>query len=30
MNYIVSARKWRPQTFEEVIGQEHISKTSTV
>ena len=27
MNYIVTARKWRPQKFEEVIGQEHISKT---
>ena len=25
--YIVYARKWRPQTFDEVIGQEHISKT---
>ncbi|PIQ08277.1 MAG: DNA polymerase III subunit gamma/tau [Ignavibacteriales bacterium CG18_big_fil_WC_8_21_14_2_50_31_20] len=27
MNYVVSARKWRPQKFEEVVGQEHISKT---
>jgi DNA polymerase-3 subunit gamma/tau len=27
MNYVVTARKWRPQKFEEVIGQEHISKT---
>ena len=27
MNYVVSARKWRPQIFEEVVGQEHISKT---
>ncbi len=26
-NYIVTARKWRPQTFLEVIGQEHISRT---
>lgn len=27
MNYIVTARKWRPQTFEEVVGQEHITTT---
>ncbi len=27
MNYIVTARKWRPQTFEEVVGQEHITQT---
>jgi DNA polymerase-3 subunit gamma/tau len=27
MNYVVTARKWRPQTFEEIVGQEHISKT---
>ena len=27
MNYVVTARKWRPQTFEEVVGQEHITKT---
>ncbi|MFQ5580987.1 MAG: DNA polymerase III subunit gamma/tau [Nitrospiria bacterium] len=25
MEYQVSARKWRPQTFEEVIGQKHIA-----
>ena len=25
--YVVYARKWRPQTFEDVVGQEHISKT---
>jgi DNA polymerase-3 subunit gamma/tau len=25
--YLVLARKWRPQTFEDVIGQEHITKT---
>ncbi len=25
MDYQVSARKWRPQTFEEVIGQEHVT-----
>ncbi len=27
MNYIVTARKWRPQKFEEVVGQEHITIT---
>ena len=27
MNYVVTARKWRPQIFEEVVGQEHISRT---
>jgi len=27
MAYEVIARKWRPQLFEEVIGQEHITQT---
>ncbi|MCK5219175.1 DNA polymerase III subunit gamma/tau [bacterium] len=27
MSYIVMARKWRPQTFESVVGQEHIVRT---
>jgi len=27
MSYQVIARKWRPQTFEEVTGQEHITRT---
>ena len=27
MGYMITARKWRPQTFEEVIGQEHITQT---
>jgi DNA polymerase-3 subunit gamma/tau len=27
MDYLVLARKWRPQTFEEVIGQEQAVKT---
>jgi DNA polymerase-3 subunit gamma/tau len=27
MPYIVSARKYRPQRFEELIGQEHIANT---
>ncbi len=26
-NYIVSARKYRPQTFEDVVGQKHITDT---
>ncbi|MBA7540300.1 Holliday junction ATP-dependent DNA helicase RuvB [subsurface metagenome] len=27
MAYIVSARKYRPQVFEELVGQEHIANT---
>lgn len=27
MTYEVLARKWRPQVFQEVIGQEHITQT---
>jgi len=27
MSYIVLAIKWRPQIFNEIIGQEHISTT---
>ena len=27
MTYQVTARKWRPQTFSEVVGQEHITAT---
>jgi DNA polymerase-3 subunit gamma/tau len=27
MSYEVLARKWRPQVFEDVIGQEHITQT---
>ncbi len=26
-NYQVIARKWRPQAFDEVVGQEHITRT---
>ena len=29
MSYLVLARKWRPQTFAEVIGQEHVTRTLT-
>jgi DNA polymerase-3 subunit gamma/tau len=27
MGYLVTARKWRPQRFDEVVGQEHITTT---
>ncbi len=27
MTYIVLARKWRPQKFEDIIGQDHVSQT---
>ncbi len=27
MSYLVLARKYRPQTFSEVIGQEHVTRT---
>lgn len=27
MSYLVLARKWRPQTFEDIAGQAHISRT---
>ncbi len=27
--YMAIARKWRPQTFDEVVGQEHITRTLT-
>lgn len=26
-HYLVLARRWRPQTFEDVVGQEHITRT---
>ena len=26
-HYLVLARKWRPQTFESVVGQEHVTRT---
>jgi len=26
-SYLVLARKWRPQLFEEVVGQQHITRT---
>ncbi len=27
MSYLVLARKWRPQRFDEVVGQAHVTKT---
>ena len=27
MSYLVFARKWRPQDFDEIVGQEHIAAT---
>jgi DNA polymerase-3 subunit gamma/tau len=27
MSYLVFARKWRPKDFDEVVGQDHVSKT---
>ncbi|MFC1807967.1 DNA polymerase III subunit gamma/tau [Candidatus Omnitrophota bacterium] len=27
MSYIVYARKWRPQTFDDIVGQEHVTTT---
>jgi len=27
MNYQVIARKWRPQTFAEIVGQQHVTRT---
>jgi len=27
MSYLVLARKWRPLTFDDVVGQEHITRT---
>lgn len=29
MSYVVLARRWRPQLFEDVVGQEHITRTLT-
>ena len=27
MSYLVLARKWRPSTFDDVVGQEHVTRT---
>ena len=26
-NFVVSARKYRPMRFDEIVGQEHVSQT---
>ncbi|MCU0588909.1 MAG: DNA polymerase III subunit gamma/tau [Syntrophobacteraceae bacterium] len=27
LSYLVLARKWRPQSFDEVVGQDHVTRT---
>ena len=27
MSYKVLSLKWRPQTFEDIVGQDHVTKT---
>lgn len=27
MSYLVLARKWRPQSFDDIVGQEHVTRT---
>src|ERR1051326_2774565 len=27
MTYLVTARKWRPMAFEDIVGQAHVAKT---
>src|SRR6478735_5512489 len=27
MSYVVLARKWRPMRFEDLVGQEHVTRT---
>ena len=29
MEYLVLARKWRPQSFQDLVGQEHVARTLT-
>lgn len=29
MEYLVLARKWRPQSFKDLVGQEHVARTLT-
>ena len=26
-SYLVLARKWRPKTFSDLVGQEHVAQT---
>ncbi|HET9956225.1 MAG TPA: hypothetical protein VFQ61_17075, partial [Polyangiaceae bacterium] len=27
MSYLVLARKWRPMRFEDLVGQDHVTRT---
>ncbi|MFO0572004.1 MAG: hypothetical protein U0263_40645 [Polyangiaceae bacterium] len=27
MSYVVLARKWRPMSFDDLVGQEHVART---
>ena len=27
MSYVVLARKWRPQSFDDLVGQSHVART---
>ncbi|MBP5351281.1 MAG: DNA polymerase III subunit gamma/tau, partial [Fibrobacterales bacterium] len=29
MAYVAMARKWRPKSFDDLVGQEHIARTIT-
>ena len=29
MSYLVLARKWRPRTFDELVGQDHVRRALT-
>ena len=29
MSYKVLSLKWRPQTFDDIVGQDHVTKTLT-
>jgi DNA polymerase-3 subunit gamma/tau len=29
MSYLVLARKWRPRSFDELVGQEHVRRALT-
>ena len=29
MSYLVLARKWRPRTFDQLVGQDHVRRALT-
>ena len=29
MAYLAMARKWRPKSFDDLVGQEHVARTIT-